>query len=157
MVTLAQSSPGDRSARAPQSKTATVMLGPVRELSLQGEGVGADSIVPFAVEVVTGEVDGFDVGVGHLDAGRLGVLIEFAANLETGLGRRSCDQLDDDLTADEGFAAPVSGDEQEEAMLDLVPFAGAGRQVTHGDGNAEFVGQLLKLDLPQSAGRTIAP
>src|SRR6267142_1542438 len=26
MVTLAQSSPGDRSARAPQSKTATVML-----------------------------------------------------------------------------------------------------------------------------------
>src|SRR6266850_7482928 len=27
MVTLAQSSPGDRSARAPQSKTATVMLG----------------------------------------------------------------------------------------------------------------------------------
>jgi hypothetical protein len=29
MVTLAQSSPGDRSARAPQSKTATVML--VRE------------------------------------------------------------------------------------------------------------------------------
>src|SRR6266446_9385106 len=30
MVTLAQSSPGDRSARAPQSKTATVMLGDPR-------------------------------------------------------------------------------------------------------------------------------
>src|SRR5882724_6636583 len=118
-------------------------LGPVRELSLQGEGLWADSIVPFAVEVVTCEVDGFHVGVGHLDAGRIGVLIEFAPNLETGLGRRSCDQLDDDLMADEGFAAPVSGDEREEAMLDLVPFAGAGRQVTHGDGNAEFVGQLL--------------
>src|SRR5712664_2605765 len=53
MVTLAQSSPGDRPALAHQSKTTTVMLGPVRELSLQGEGVGADSIVPFAVEVVT--------------------------------------------------------------------------------------------------------
>src|SRR5882757_6029968 len=32
MVTLAQSSPGDRSARAPQSKTATVMLESVRRL-----------------------------------------------------------------------------------------------------------------------------
>src|SRR5712675_634859 len=32
MVTLAQSSPGDRSARAPQSKTATVMLGSIKYL-----------------------------------------------------------------------------------------------------------------------------
>src|SRR3979490_3323227 len=31
MVTLAQSSPGDRSARAHQSKTATVMLGEKKE------------------------------------------------------------------------------------------------------------------------------
>ena len=30
-------------------------------------------------------------------------------------------------------------------MLDLVPLAGAGRQVTHGDGNGELVGQLLEL------------
>src|SRR5882724_5228078 len=30
MVTLAQSTPGDRSARAPQSKTTTVMLGMLR-------------------------------------------------------------------------------------------------------------------------------
>src|SRR5467141_4123050 len=33
MVTLAQSSPGDRSARAPQSKTATVMLMAMRRTS----------------------------------------------------------------------------------------------------------------------------
>jgi hypothetical protein len=44
---------------------------------------------------------------------------------------------------DERFSAPVARYEREEAMLDLVPFAGAGRQVTHGDGNAKFVGQLL--------------
>jgi len=34
MVTLAQSSPGDRSARAPQSKTATVMLALVDNVSI---------------------------------------------------------------------------------------------------------------------------
>src|SRR6266568_2442411 len=118
-------------------------LGPVRELSLQCESFWVDSIIPFAVEVVTGEVDGLHVGIGHLDAGRISVLIEFATNLQTGLRCRCCDELDDDLMADERFAAPVAGDEREEAMLDLVPFAGARRQMTHGDGYAEFVGQLL--------------
>src|SRR5205823_4435706 len=84
-----------------------IHYGPVRELSLQGEGFRADSIVPLAVEVVAGEVDGIHFGVGHLDAGRIGVLIELATNLQTGLGRRRGDQLDDDLMADERSAAPV--------------------------------------------------
>src|ERR1700757_2561223 len=38
MVTLAQSSPGDRSARAPQSKTTTVMLGRVDKLNPDTNG-----------------------------------------------------------------------------------------------------------------------
>jgi hypothetical protein len=38
-------------------------LGPVRELSLHGEGFWADGVVPFAVEVVAGEVDGLHFGV----------------------------------------------------------------------------------------------
>src|ERR1700684_1121214 len=108
-------------------------LGPVRELSLQGGGFWADGIVPFAVEVVAGDVDGVHFGVGHLYAGRIGVLVELATNRQTGLGRRCCDQLDDDLMADERLSAPVSSDEREETMLDLVPLAGPGRQVTHGD------------------------
>src|SRR5258705_12963269 len=46
MVTLAQSSPGDRSARAPQSKTATVMLGAARlaEGGAEGFGIGHDGV-----------------------------------------------------------------------------------------------------------------
>jgi hypothetical protein len=35
MVTLAQSSPGDRSARAPQNKTTTVMLARLRGFALE--------------------------------------------------------------------------------------------------------------------------
>src|SRR5258705_10391502 len=102
----------------------------------QGEGFRADRIVPFAMEGVAFEIDGIHFGVGHLDAGWIGVLIEFATNLQTSLRRCCSDQLDDDLMADERFAAPVAGDEREQAMLDLVPLAGARGQVTHGDGYA---------------------
>jgi hypothetical protein len=38
-------------------------LGPVRELSLHGEGFWADGVVPLAVEVVAGKVDGIHFGV----------------------------------------------------------------------------------------------
>ena len=68
------------------------------------------------MEVVAFEVDGVHFGIGHLDAGRIDVLIEFATNRQTGLGRCCSDQLDNDLMADEWFAAPVSGDEREKAM-----------------------------------------
>src|ERR1700680_983574 len=88
-------------------------LGPVRKLSLQGAGVWADSIVPLAMEVVAGQGDGVHFGVRHLYAGRIGVLVELATNLQTGLRRRCCDQLDDDFMADERLSAPVSGDERE--------------------------------------------
>src|SRR3981189_3012322 len=48
MVTLAQSSPGDRSARAPQSKTATVMLG---SQSGQSEACPPD-FAPYVVDAL---------------------------------------------------------------------------------------------------------
>ena len=41
-------------------------------------------------------------------------------------------------------------------MLDLVPLAGAGRQVADRDGQLEFVGQLLQLDLPQPHAIAVA-
>ncbi len=41
-------------------------------------------------------------------------------------------------------------------MLDLVPFAGAGRQVGHGDGEAGLVGEALDLALPQADPNAIA-
>jgi hypothetical protein len=101
-----------------------------------------------------GGVGSFRVGASALNDGpvvheelRPCVLIEFA---KTGLRRRCGDQLDDDLMADERFSAPVFGDEREQTMLGLVPLAGTGRQVTHGDRNTEFVGEFLKLPLPQT-------
>ena len=121
---------------------ATVMLGFVRKLTLQGAGLSADSIIPFAVKFMAGDVYGSEFVVGDLDAGRVGLGIEFATDLETGLCSCRADQLNDHLMADQRLSAPVAGDEGEEAMLDLVPLAGAWRQVTDGDRDIEFVGQL---------------
>jgi hypothetical protein len=42
--------------------------------------------------------------------------------------------------SDERLAAPVSGNEGKQAVLDLIPLAGAGLQVADSDGNPEFVG-----------------
>jgi hypothetical protein len=74
---------------------------------------------------MAGETDGFEFGVGDLDAGRVGVWIELAANLEAGLSCGGGDQFDDDLMADQRLAAPVSGDERKQAVLDLVPLCAA--------------------------------
>ena len=41
-------------------------------------------------------------------------------------------------------------------MLDLVPLAGAGRQMAHGDGKLDFIGQLLQFDFPQAHAIAVA-
>jgi hypothetical protein len=46
------------------------------------------------------------------------------------LSRGRADQLHDYLMADQRLASPVLRDESEQSMLDFVPLAGAGRQVS---------------------------
>src|ERR1700736_5313014 len=102
------------------------------------------------------QVDASEIGVGDFDAGRISVGVDLGMNLEAGFGGGSSDQLNDDLVADERLAAPVLGNEREEAVLDLVPLAGAGRQMADGDGEIEFVRELLQFHLPQPQPRSIA-
>ena len=83
-------------------------------------------------------ISGFGIEVG----------VEFAADRQAGVGRGGADQIDDDAIADQRLGTPVHADEREQAMLDLVPFAGAGWQMMDSDLNAEFVGQSLQLALP---------
>ena len=64
--------------------------------------------------------------------------------------------MDDGLEADERLAAPILGDEREQAMLDPVPLAGSGRQVTDRDGDAELVSESLQLALPQTDTHPVA-
>ena len=93
-----------------------------------------DCVVPFAVENGALDVEGLHLVVGHDDALGIGFVVEFASNGQAGVGGRRADQVDDDAIADERFGAPVLGDEREQAMLDLVPFAGSRRQMMNFDG-----------------------
>ena len=115
-----------------------------------------DAVVPVAVEFMALEIDAGEVGGGDFDAGRIRIGVDLGTDLEAGFGGGGGDQLDDDLMADERFAAPVLGDEREEAVLDLVPLAGTRRQVADSDGQIEFVSELLQFHLPQAQPRSIA-
>ena len=61
------------------------------------------------------------------------------------------DELNDRFKRDQGLGTPVDGDIGEEAMFDLVPFAGARRKMTDRDAQSRLVGQPLHLPLPQAA------
>jgi hypothetical protein len=56
-------------------------------------------------------LDGFDLGVGHRNGGRIAVGVELATDREAGIGRGGGDQLHDHLMAQQRLAAPIAGDE----------------------------------------------
>ena len=104
------------------------------------------------------EFGAFDVDGGHLGCGddnAFGVLagVELAAHGEAGLGRGGRDQLDNRAIVDERLARQFWLMKE---VLDLVPFAGAGRQVADHDIEAELVGQLLQFAFPQPHPRPVA-
>ena len=106
-------------------------------------------------------VEGSHFAIADFDAFGIAALVDVANDGEAGIGSSGADQLNDDLVADERFAAPVLGDIGKEAVLDAVPFTGAGWQMVHGDGDPEFIGNTcnsrfhkrtrLPLLPPQSA------
>ena len=69
----------------------------------------ADRVVPVAMEamVMALKVEGAHFGLAHLDAGGVGIGIDLALHLETGVRGGGGDQLDDGLVADQRLAAPV--------------------------------------------------
>ena len=71
-------------------------------------------------------------------------------------------ELHDGLEGSQRFAAPVLSDVAEEAVLNLVALAGAGREVRDADTQLEFVAELLHLrgtdtSPPLSALRLVSP
>ena len=84
------------------------------------------------------EVDGGELGVGDFDTFGIFVFVQFGAHFEAGVGCRRGNQLDDRAIAAQLLTPPVDGDERKQTMLDLVPFAGTGRQVANSDGELEL-------------------
>ena len=58
--------------------------------------------------------------------------------------------------ADQGFATPVARDEAEQAVFDLVPFAGTRGEVTHGHLQPRDIGEVLQTDLPEACAGAVA-
>src|ERR1700730_13771584 len=118
--------------------------------------VWRDGVVPLAVELGTFEVDGGHVCIRYDNAARVLAGVEFTAHSEAGFGGSGRNQLEDHPIDDEWLGAPVLADKGKEPLLDLVPLAGAGRQVADHDVEAEFVSQLLQLAFPQPHPRAVA-
>src|ERR1700753_1757700 len=111
--------------------------------------IGRYGVVPFAMEFVVGDVDRLHLLFGYLDTLWVEAGVHLTTGFEAGLGRGGSDQLDDHRVADQRLATPVLADESEQAVLDLVPFAGAGRQMGHRYCQAGLVGETLQFALPQ--------
>src|SRR6266436_2974087 len=94
---------------------------------------GAQSVVPFAVKFIPLDGQLRKFLVGHLEAGLIGVFVQFRANVEPFIGGRAADQVDHDLATDQGATSPVVGDVAEHPMFDLVPLAGSRWKVANLD------------------------
>jgi hypothetical protein len=86
--------------------------------------------------------------LGDLLARGIAATIKSGAHDETALVGRVADEVDDGLVVPQRASAPVDRDEREQTVLDLVPLAGAGREVTDVDRHVEVVGDALQLVLP---------
>ena len=90
------------------------------------------------------------------DAFRIGSLVDFRTDTQTGLSRGRADQTHDGGQTDQWFTTPVLGDVGEKPMLNLVPLTGARWIVAHGDGQARSVRELLQLPFPQTRPWAVA-
>src|SRR5215471_7480232 len=114
-----------------------------------------DLVVPVAVEPITFQTDPSEFLVVYFGPSRVDAIIDFGMNLQTLGGSRGGDEIDDHLEADERLSPPVLTDEAEEPMLDLVPLAGGGWEMTYSDLQAGLVGQFLEFNFPPSQTRSI--
>ena len=79
------------------------------------------------------------------------------SHFQAGSGRGGADKLQGFLVTVQRLGCPVPADLAEQAMLDRVPFGGAGRIVRDGDAESQAIAQLaLDLLLPGAALRPIA-
>nr|WP_239992150.1 hypothetical protein [Rhodopila globiformis] len=107
------------------------------------------------MEAVTDEIEALNPSIGNRDALRVFSRIEFSSDAHPGPGG-GADEVDDGAVTDQRVGAPVHADAGEQAMLDLVPCAGARRQVADLDGDARSVIKSLRTLFPGPHGHVVA-
>src|SRR5262245_33890038 len=116
----------------------------------------SDGVVPVSVEVVTLEVDTLHLLVGDPPARGVFSTVQPTEDLQAPRRGRPGDQVDDRRVVAQRLAPPIGRDEREEAMFDLVPLAGARREMTHRQRPSRLISKLLQLPFPQSQARAVA-
>src|SRR5450432_688024 len=108
------------------------------------------------MEVVSLDLQSAELLGRDLLAGRITTTIESRADDEATAVGRVAVEVDDRFVRAQRTAAPVDRNEGEHPVLDLVPLAGAGREVTDVDREGEFVGEPLKFGLPHTRSVAVA-
>ena len=109
------------------------------------------------MECVPPKIDLLHLLLRDLDPRRIRTPIEFIYDLQTRLGRRRRDEVDDRFVTDQRLAQRVLADEREEPMLDLVPLAGARREVAHRDLQARVVDPVGRIAAEVRSDEVIDP
>src|SRR5712692_9313170 len=112
-------------------------------MNFRGRELWLESVVPLTVEGVWEKMKSGQFFIGDFDTSGIGVAIFECRDRQALFGGRMREQFKNDLKGGERFGAPVDGNEGEEPMFDLVPFAGCRRIMTHRDAEMFFIGQLL--------------
>jgi len=109
------------------------------------------------MEAVSLDLERGHFRVGDLAALLVGTRVQVRIYLQTGVGFRRSDEVDNRLIAGEWSPAPVGRDLAKEPMLDLVPLARARGIVRDAYPQAGLVREVLQLQLPESAAVAVAP
>ena len=115
-----------------------------------------ERVVPFTVEFVSADIKHSHLGVAHFDPLRIRVVIDFSSYGEPASCGRRGDQIHDSLEAGKRCASPVHTDETEQAVLNLVPFAGTRREMGDGDRNPDLIAEVLELCFPEPDPAAVA-
>src|SRR5580658_4701836 len=107
-----------------------------------------DDVVPVAVEVIAFDSQLSKFLVRDLLAGRIAATIKSGAHDQATVVGRVANEVDHGLVGPQRAPAPVDRGEREQAVLDLVPLAGAWGEVADVDRHVELVGDALQLVLP---------
>ena len=115
-----------------------------------------NDVIPVAMKRVPFQVHSLKFLIRHIPSGRVFPTIQTAGHLEPFGSRRASDQVYDRLIISKRFTAPIRGDEREQPVFNLVPFAGARWKVTDGNRKTRFIRKILQLQFPEPQPGAIA-
>ena len=93
-----------------------------------------DDIVPFSMELLPCEIERGEFFIGDFDPCLIDRLVNRGLNIEARVGGGVGEEIDDGGQTVQGSPAPIFAAKGKPPMFNFVPFARAGRKVTHPDG-----------------------